>query len=291
MIHKVFKKNVKHSIKISGLSVFFLVVFIILLLMFDVLYVQKNIDEKTLILVLSLFFVLALALIFMGMFQYFLNKEKSLVIQNRLNEATIKNEFYMQFREHQHEVAKLKHDLNNHMITIKGYLTSFDIEKAIDYIGKLSNSEGLQPFVSTNNDVLNAILNAKISNNKDIDFELQYDDGTYEIESTQLTRILGNVLDNAIDATKAVSDRRFIKVILSENDLFIKIYVLNPFVTQPIVVNNTLLSTKGKYHKGLGLNIVNDTIKNLGGKMSYEYKDQRFKVTILFEKELLTQSN
>jgi two-component system sensor histidine kinase AgrC len=248
-IQRILKRNADRLIKIRGLFVFFVIVFIILLLLFDVLYVQGNINEQTLILVLSLFFVLAFSLIFVFMFGYFLSKEKSLVVENRLNEATIKNEFYMQSMEHQYEVAKLKHDLNNHLITIKGYIASNSIDEAQKYIAKLSKSEGLKSFVSTNNDILNAILNSKISDNKDIEFELKYDNGTYEIESTQLTIILGNVLDNAIEATKQVSDHQFIKVILSENDLFIKIYVLNPFIIQPKVENSKLVSSKRKNRK------------------------------------------
>lgn len=290
-IQKILKRNADTLIKIRGLFVFFVIVFVILLLLFDVLYVQGNINEQTLILVLSLFFVLAFALIFVFMFRYFLSKEKSLVVENRLNEATIKNEFYMQSMEHQHEVAKLKHDLNNHLITIKGYLASHSIDEANKYIAKLSKSEGLKSFVSTNNDILNAILNSKISDNEDIEFELQYDNGMYEIESTQLTIILGNVLDNAIEATKQVSDHRFIKVILSENDLFIKIYVLNPFIIQPKVENNKLVSTKRKNRKGLGLSIVSGSVTALGGKMVYDIKEHSFEVTILFEKELLSQTN
>ena len=259
--------------------------------MFDVVYLQGNINENTLILVLSLFFVFAFALIFIYMFQHFLSREKSLVVENRLNEAIIKNDYYLKSMEHQHEVAKLKHDLHNHLITIKGYLTSHNIDEANSYLAKLSKSKGLKSFVSTNNDILNGILNSKISDNEDIEFEIQYDNGLYEIESTQLTIILGNVLDNAIEATRLVPDHKFIKVVLSENDLFIKIYVLNPFIIEPKVENNILVSTKRKNRKGLGLSIVSESVANLGGKMAYAIENNKFEVTILFEKEMLSQTS
>lgn len=290
-IQKVLKKSENQLFKMRGLVVFIMVVFIILLLMFDVVYLQGNINENTLILVLSLFFVFAFALIFIYMFQHFLSREKTLVVENRLNEAIIKNDYYLKSMEHQHEVAKLKHDLHNHLITIKGYLTSHNIDEANSYLAKLSKSRGLKSFVSTNNDILNGILNSKISDNEDIEFEMQYDNGLYEIESTQLTIILGNVLDNAIEATRLVSDHKFIKVVLSENDLFIKIYVLNPFIIEPKVENNKLVSTKRKNRKGLGLSIVSESVANLGGKMAYGIENNRFEVTILFEKELLSQTS
>lgn len=289
-IQKVLKKSENRLFKMRGLVVFIMVVFIILLLMFDVVYLQGNINENTLILVLSLFFVFAFALIFIYMFQHFISREKTLIVENRLNEAIIKNDYYLKSMEHQHEVAKLKHDLHNHLITIKGYLTSHNIDEANNYIAKLSKSKGLKSFVSTNNDILNGILNSKISDNEDIEFDLHYDNGRYEIESTQLTIILGNVLDNAIEATRLVSDHKFIKVVLSENDLFIKIYVLNPFTIEPKIEDNKLVSTKRNGRKGLGLSIISESVANLGGKMSYSIENNRFEVTILFEKELLSQT-
>lgn len=290
-IQKVLKKSENQLFKMRGLVVFIMVVFIILLLMFDVVYLQGNINENTLILVLSLFFVFAFALIFIYMFQHFISREKTLIVENRLNEAMIKNDYYLKSMEHQHEVSKLKHDLHNHLITIKGYLTSHNIDEANNYIDKLSKSKGLKSFVSTNNDILNGILNSKISDNEDIEFEMQYDNGLYEIESTQLTIILGNLLDNAIEATRLVSDHKFIKVVLSENDLFIKIYVLNPFIIEPKVENNKLVSTKRENRKGLGLSIVSESVANLGGKMAYAFGNNMFEVTILFEKELLSQTS
>lgn len=289
-IQKVLKKSENRLFKMRSLVVFIMVVFIILLLMFDVVYLQGNINENTLILVLSLFFVFAFALIFIYMFQHFISREKTLIVENRLNEAMIKNDYYLKSMEHQHEVAKLKHDLHNHLITIKGYLTSHNIDEANNYIAKLSKSKGLKSFVSTNNDILNGILNSKISDNEDIEFDLHYDNGRYEIESTQLTIILGNVLDNAIEATRLVSDHKFIKVVLSENDLFIKIYVLNPFTIEPKIEDNKLVSTKRNGRKGLGLSIISESVANLGGKMSYSIENNRFEVTILFEKELLSQT-
>lgn len=289
-IQKVLKKSESRLFKMRSLAVFIMVVFIILLLMFDVVYLQGNINENTLILVLSLFFVFAITLIFIYMFQHFISREKTLIVENRLNEAMIKNDYYLKSMEHQHEVAKLKHDLNNHLITIKGYLTSQNIDEANNYIAKLSQSKGLKPFISTNNDILNGILNSKISDNEDIEFDLHYDNGLYEIEGTQLTIILGNVLDNAIEATRLVSDHKFIKVVLSENDLFIKIYVLNPFAIEPKIENDKLVSSKRKNRKGLGLSIVSESVTELGGKMAYSIENNMFEVTILFEKELLSQT-
>ena len=68
----------------------------------------------------------------------------------------------------------VKHDLKNHLIVLKNYIEDSDNAQAIEYIEKIQSLDAFKTYVHSKNQTLNALLNVKVSENKDIDFRIRY---------------------------------------------------------------------------------------------------------------------
>ncbi len=119
----------------------------------------------------------------------------------------------------QTEIKKLRHDLQNHEISIKAYLKNGDCRGALDYLERMQTQElYANNLIETGNITLDAMLNTKrsIAESKGIQFDvrLQIPEKLF-VDPVDICIIFGNALDNAIEACEQMQCReRWIKVSL-----------------------------------------------------------------------------
>lgn len=124
---------------------------------------------------------------------------------------------------------KLTHDFRAHLDTLSAMLAQqpFDIDAIKSYVRSLQSAQTSRILlVNTHHSALDALLNQKalVARNRSIDVQFRVNDlSAVKIDLVDLTVIISNTLDNAIEACEKlpVQDRQiYIQVILDDNELF-----------------------------------------------------------------------
>ena len=176
-------------------------------------------------------------------------------------------------------VLKLKHDLKNQYLTILGLIENEEVNEAIDYIK--SSFDILEPPTKTYaaDGVLNYLLNEKLAearkNQINVDHQI-FVSKNIKINNDVLTIVIGNIIDNAIQASKRIKPiDRYVNIIIKQvnNDLFIE--VSNNYNSEEI------FTRKHRKNKGLGMKNIDDLLQQLGGIQRHWTKERRYFVTIV----------
>ena len=272
-------------LNIRSMLLFFVVSFNILILLFEFAYLSNAIAVEKLVIIMTLTFILLVVIITILTMKYIREREKSIMVELQLKETELKNKEYIRIANEQIELMRVKHDLKNHLIVLDTYIRQNNNDTALDYLKKLLIHPALKTYVDTRNEVLNAILNHKISEFSNIHFKVRYDNGYYDIESDKLTIIMGNALDNAIEAVNGLKDAE-IKIVLSENEEYIKIFISNPYVNNPVVHNGKLVSNKDTRFSGFGMTNMIQAADSINGNAIYEIDEDTFKFIVIIDKQL-----
>ena len=104
------------------------------------------------------------------------------------------------------EIHSIRHDLKNHLICIDLLAKQGKYNEISDYIQKFSKEiKNIEKnFLFTGNDVLDAILNTKISlaEQEGIRCTAEINCGVIPLEQWDISVLIGNLLDNAYEAAR-----------------------------------------------------------------------------------------
>ena len=135
------------------------------------------------------------------------------------------------------DIKSIKHDIKNHLVCLQGYLTNRDYERANIYIEEMLNDGNLysrEKFICSGNAIVDALLNYKYSRAEkaNIIFESHIEiPHKISINDTALSIVIGNCLDNAIEAVSCLdstTERRIIIEIVYRKSVFL-IKISNPY--------------------------------------------------------------
>lgn len=179
---------------------------------------------------------------------------------------------------------KLTHDFNSHINVIHELLSQDRVtqEDVKRYVRDLQKAQTDRIFlVSTHHIALDALLNQKasVAAHRDIDIQFSVNDlSPLKINIVDLTIIISNILDNAIEACEKLPETErqiFVKVLLEENELFFS--VRNRSLPVTMLSGQLPASTKanGILH-GYGLENVRTTVAKYKAIYSINYQDGWF---------------
>ena len=128
-----------------------------------------------------------------------------------------------QSRQHLREVQSIyremrgyKHDFHHHLQTLKGQLGAGETERALAYIDQLDQQlMTVDNLVKTGNISLDAILSAKTAQAKAADITVAvtaFVPDNLLITDLELSIVVGNLFDNAIEACMLAQGERFIRI-------------------------------------------------------------------------------
>ncbi|NGU16663.1 sensor histidine kinase, partial [Clostridium perfringens] len=186
------------------------------------------------------------------------------------------------------EARKALHDMNNHMSVIKYFLENKDYKNMDDYIQSLSER------IVTNKDnnicsnkVINAICLDKRDRCKKEGINIRFDiiiNKKLKIDDLDLCIVLGNLIDNAIEACEKINDKEVQKVIqvsarIYLNQIYIK--VINSKNNKVEKRNNKFLtSKKDKKNHGIGLENVKEAVHKNHGDIEIKDSKNTFEVSL-----------
>lgn len=184
------------------------------------------------------------------------------------------------------EVRRTKHDMKNNMIYLQNLMKT-DPEEAEKYLEKFIGNtiERTDEFSKSGNFAVDSLLNYKnmVAKNKNIRIELEQQIPIkLPYESSDICVILGNLLDNAIEASEN-SENKEIKVYIGYAKNKLKIRVKNYYMgeVKKDGSGNFMSKKEDKQNHGIGLKSVNKIVESYGGFIEIRAEDSVFQVNIL----------
>jgi len=172
------------------------------------------------------------------------------------------------------------HEYNNQINTLYHLMDSGKYTQALDFIKPLSEQICCALYrIKTDHDIIDAVLNQKDIQAKENGIDINVRSGDLSmitIPDNLLVTIIGNVLDNAIEACMNIETGKVISVKLVNEDGILIFSVINPVNAPVPIVDNFINTTKeDKTVHGIGLKNVALALSQCNG--DYElYCDNHF---------------
>lgn len=176
-------------------------------------------------------------------------------------------------------IRKYRHDTKNHFLAVCELISNGEIGEALDYAKK--NTDVLnktQPFVNTENSIVNAIINSKLSSASGMGIQISCMSvkSFKGLDDIDLCSILSNPLDNAISACLNDTSCHFHEVIVElscENERYYTFVIKNTIGESVLDNNPRLITTKNiENNHGIGTQIVKEIARKYNGRVDY-YED------------------
>lgn len=177
------------------------------------------------------------------------------------------------------QIRKLRHDYKNNFLVIRSLIEDNNDTKAIEIIDKdLEHINASKSHIKTNNDIVNAIVNTKMSEafSHGIKVEFKSISDFDELDDFDLCNLISNMFDNAITAVKNC-DTKLIDIIISKKNNYYIIKMSNTIPQSVLDKNPELNTTKqDKTSHGYGIKIIKDIAKKYSGEFDCYEDDGMF---------------
>lgn len=203
--------------------------------------------------------------------------EQRLIKEHREMEQITYDSMYKQHEE----VMKIRHDMIGHLETLRGLTEKGEASAYIDEL--IGQNKRIRPIVHTGNNVLDIILNSKLSTAIDegIQVEVLRSSAPEKLPLTDvdLSALMINILNNALTAaSNARAERPFIKVDIHVKGSWLSFTFENSADIKQIEKENKK-ETVPKH--GLGLKIVRNIAEKYNGLFDTEYRKDYYKVSVI----------
>lgn len=194
----------------------------------------------------------------------------------------MQEQYYTQLQSQQNETRAMFHDIGKHLRAMEALLDVHSSQDAAHLLAQTRELfDTLPNVVDVGNPVVSALLNEYIREAEDGEIDFQFDVSVPEnlwITAVELYILLGNLLDNAIEASLSIpqSQRTIIlKLKLYHNILFCQIE--NPYGSQHPK------RKRGRAH-GFGLKNVQRVVEQYQGSLTISDTGSRFSVAFRLNK-------
>lgn len=207
-------------------------------------------------------------------------------VQNEIlkQQICIQEQIYGQQYKSLREVRRLQHDLKHSLVVVEQLLIEKDVTGAEAYLRKfLQSLEGVDGF-DYGETVWRTLLSIKQDRAKaggiccEIDIK---EKGLKKLDAVDICILLGNLLDNAIEAEEKVQDYRVIKVMIREEGL-IYVQVKNRIAEEAddSIENLATTKTNAGLH-GFGILCVREIVKKYNGTCEFGKAGDWFQADII----------
>ncbi len=225
---------------------------------------------------------LLLLLIFIHLkYQYEINTNNILTMRNELSEKN-----YTEIKSMYEINSKLYHDFNHHVSVIQNLMEEENYTNLTEYIKNLNSPVNDMKNTSwTGDSVIDFILNSKIHEGEksSVHFAIQaeFPSGT-GIHANDITIILSNLLDNAIEACRKVENEneRHMYIVIRQINEMIFIKVKNSYQHSPKKRGVRFVTIKkDSTTHGWGLMSVENTARKYKGTLKCDFDEKQHDFT------------
>lgn len=251
--------------------------------------VQAN---STLVLTISFLTFLVADIVYL----YFMaDLEKKAVLEREVNSLKyarqLEEQHFKQIEEKRYEVAKIRHDINNQLASIKSMVHSRHIEQAEELIGELENTvRNTQEYRYCSIPVVNAVISEK---NKEAEkygirlvTKIDIPDSC-GITQHHLCSAFANMIDNAIRAERGFTEKDSDKKIINVNAVSDSVSV---YITVRNYVSGVEISREddSSLH-GYGQQILGDIAQIYSGRFEKSEKNGEYTCTLILGKKAYSE--
>ncbi len=179
-----------------------------------------------------------------------------------------------------HTLRMLKHDYQQHLDTINGLLITKDYDSIGKYLEDLDMSS--YEFITvTGNSIIDSLLSAKImlarSHHINVSYEFFLPD-KLSILSTDLSIVLGNIMDNAIEACDKFFPEasRYISLDIRPVRSMLYIKITNASTGFYLIDDDVYQTTKADSNHGIGLKRCKELIEKYNGFCNFIGNEREF---------------
>lgn len=216
------------------------------------------------------------------------NKLKIELAEQRL---AAQEQHYVELTERNKEIKKHIHDTKNLLLVLQSYVIQGNLHDAETHLKEMLDNLDSGTVDYTGNIVLDTVLGAKINEAQKYAIKIVPAIALYgqlNIKILDLALLLGNALDNAIEATSKIDGeiekKIYLTVKLHQNILHI--VVKNPVACPVLIKNNSIETNKenSEMH-GLGIPNMQTLVRKYGGTMDIRCTNQFFILNMVLENE------
>ncbi|MCL2564256.1 MAG: GHKL domain-containing protein [Defluviitaleaceae bacterium] len=258
---------------------------------FLILFIPQTNDFVMLLTVVMVLFLNILIFYFYGeVIKLYQSKMEKEIYQLQLKAYS--NQFNL-LENQTNNMKAFKHDIINHISALRIFIENDETASAAAYLeGMYQTILNKEEYVKTNNTAISSILNYKIGEaykfNIDVKRDINIPDAL-DVSAVDLTAIIGNLFDNAIEALKQIENDREIKFSLTYENGLLHMIIENKFLGSILFNGDRILTNKhDKNEHGIGLLSIRNSLKRYDGIMDISTESNKFRVAImLYNKKLL----
>ena len=197
----------------------------------------------------------------------------------------LESDYLSEIVQKQMQANKATHDLKNKLFAIKE-LVKHDKPEGLKRLNAICDIvAGTQNIIYTGNTEVDALINSKAHTAALDNISLKchcYFSGFGEIDKMDLCVLIGNLLDNAIEACRNYASERYIMMEILQRANMVNIIIVNPFNGELNVKDNVYLTKKrDKYAHGFGIKSVKSIVDKYGGDIQLFSKNNTFTASVL----------
>lgn len=213
--------------------------------------------------------------------------ENNLLMQAKLQQSDMLQKHNQEISSLYEEIRGWRHDFHNHLQVLHGYLQLGKYDKLENYLNDMKDSSDVLLSACSGNTTIDAIFGTKmiIARNHKIAFSTDIQvPSCLTCKDTDLCILLGNLLDNAIEACDKIENpdqEQFISVEMKvlKNQLYI--HVRNSTNGVVKMSGSTYISDKAGSFHGIGLKHIDEIAEKYGGYVNRKHE------LCLFESQIM----
>lgn len=184
------------------------------------------------------------------------------------------------------QMRGVKHDLKHHIQTMKAHLIMNQYKELEEYLNELDEDlDIVDTVIKTGNIRIDAVLNSKLAVARARGININAKaivPAELEINEVDICVIIGNLLDNAIEACEKEKekDKQFIRVYIDILKQQLYIYISNSMTNDIQKSGGRYITTKDGSH-GFGLLRIDRVVKKYGGYLNRQYEEGVFATEIM----------
>ena len=195
--------------------------------------------------------------------EYELMKEKEKYSKESMEIITRSNE----------ELREFKHDLKNYLLPLQEAMETMPQSEMVKVWEKINQKiEDVQTLIQTGNSYVDSMINTKITlaRSEKVDVKCTILSKMEGIDDLEFCSVFGNLMDNAIEAERKVTEKKEIIIFVEEKMGYLRLEIQNKIEKSVLNENSSLNTTKKDTSShGIGHKSVKRTMQKVGGALKY----------------------
>ncbi|MFV0503557.1 MAG: ATP-binding protein [Lachnospirales bacterium] len=255
-----------------------------IILYMAIVTVEYNLNYSSLIVTMSIFLINIVFFNFYEKINEAADKKSEMISLN--NQIKYYTTLYYNLNKERDNALELKHNIKNSLINIKSFLVRQNNLKAIEEIDYILGNTCQEDIYICEVPIIDAMVNFKNQQAKELGINMEVSTSLnvkINISNSDLANILGNALDNAIEACSKNTNEsnKVIKLQIEQRNNSLYIRISNPYEKEIKLKNNFPLSSKRKNEYGIGIRTIQKIVRNKNSIMNINLDNKIFELEII----------